>query len=69
MGVLGILGVISGVVVSIWATIKYLISQSFRVDDNICKSIIPVLQNLKWKFEINNEISINKKYPSTYSTS
>jgi predicted AAA+ superfamily ATPase len=68
MGVWSLIGVIGGLLVSIWAFLKYIISQSMRLDDNLSKSLIPSIMNAKHKFEINNEISVNKKYPSTYSS-
>lgn len=68
MGIWSLIGVIGGLLVSIWAFLKYIISQSMRLDDNLSKSLIPSIMNAKYKFEINNEISVNKKYPSTYSS-
>ena len=68
MGVWSLIGVIGGLLVSVWAFLKYIISQSMRLDDNLSKSLIPSIMNAKFKFEINNEISVNKKYPSTYSS-
>ncbi len=67
MGVWSIIGVITGSLVSAWATFKFIISQKFRLDDNLSKNMIPIVQGLNFKFELNNEMSINKKYPSTYS--
>ena len=67
MGVWGLIGLIGSVLVSIWATMRYLISQNVRLDDNLSKNIIPAIIKAKHRFEINNEISVNKKYPSTYS--
>lgn len=67
MGVWGLIGLIGSVLVSIWATMRYLISQNVRLDDNLSKNIIPTIIKAKHRFEINNEISVNKKYPSTYS--
>jgi hypothetical protein len=68
MNFLGIFGIISGALLSIWATIKYLITQRVRLDDNLSKSLMPMIKNLKRKFVINNEISLNKKYPSNFSS-
>ena len=68
MGVWGLIGVVGGLLVSIWAFLKYIVSQNMRLDDNLSKSLIPSILNAKYKFEINNEISVNKKYPSTYSS-
>ncbi len=68
MGIWSLIGLIGSVLVSIWATMKYLVSQHMRLDDNLSKNILPYLINTKYKFEINNEISINKKYPTTYTS-
>jgi ATP-dependent 26S proteasome regulatory subunit len=68
MGVWGLIGVVGGLLVSIWAFLKYIVSQNMRLDDNLSKSLIPSILSAKYKFEINNEISVNKKYPSTYSS-
>ena len=68
MGIWGIIGLIASALVSIWASVKYLLTQSMRLDDNISKNLMPIVRNAKRRFDINNEISINKKYPSTYST-
>jgi len=68
MGVWSLIGVIGGMLVSVWAFLKYVVSQNMRLDDNLSKSIMPSIINAKHKFEINNEISVNKKYPSTYSS-
>jgi len=67
MGIWSLIGVITGSLVSVWAFFKFIISQHFRLDDNLSKNMLPIVQKLKYKFEINNELSINKKYPSTYS--
>ena len=68
MGIWAIIGVVVSAVISIWATLRYLISQNVRLDDNLSKTMIPLIKAAKYKFEINNEITVNKKYPSTYST-
>jgi hypothetical protein len=68
MGVWGIIGIVASALVSIWASIKYLLTQTMRLDDNISKNLMPIVRNAKRRFDINNELSINKKYPSTYST-
>jgi hypothetical protein len=68
MGVWNLIGVIGGLLVSIWAFLRYIISQNIRLDDNLSKSLIPSILSAKYKFEINNEISVNKKYPTTYSS-
>ena len=64
MGIWGLIGMISGALVSIWAAFKFIIGQSFRLDDNLSKNVLPIVQKLKYKFELNNEISINKRYHS-----
>lgn len=35
MGIWGLIGMISGALVSIWAAFKFIIGQSFRLDDKI----------------------------------
>lgn len=66
MNVWSLIGIVTGSLVSVWAFFKFIISQKVRLDDNLSKNILPIVQRLKYKFELNNEISINKKYPSTY---
>jgi len=66
-GLLGIFGVLLSVLVSIWAAMKYLVSQNTRLDNNLSKLVIPLVKGAKYKFELVNEITVNKKYPSTYS--
>ena len=51
MGVWSLIGVIGGLLVSVWAFLKYIISQSMRLDDNLSKSLIPSIMNAKFKFE------------------
>jgi hypothetical protein len=68
MGFWAIIGVVVSALLSIWAALRYLISQNVRLDDNLSKTMIPLIKKSKYKFEINNEITINKKYPSTYTT-
>lgn len=68
LGIWSIIGIVGSSLVSIWAIMRYVISQHMRLDDNLSKNLLPYLQKTKWKLEINNEISINKKYPTTYSS-
>jgi hypothetical protein len=68
IGIWSIIGIIGSVLVSIWAVMRYVVSKHMRLDDNLSKNILPHIQKSKWKLEINNEISINKKYPATYSS-
>src|ERR1035437_1936569 len=47
--------------------LKFIISQHYRLDDNISKCIVDALKNgSTYKFEIVSEFSINKKYPQIY---
>ena len=68
LGVWSIIGIVGSALVSVWAIMRFVISQHMRLDDNLSKNLLPYLQQTKWKLEINNEISINKKYPTTYSS-
>ena len=68
LGIWSIIGIVGSALVSVWAIMRYVISQHMRLDDNLSKNLLPYLQRTKWKLEINNEISINKKYPTTYSS-
>jgi len=68
LGIWSIIGIVGSALVSIWAIMRYIISQHMRLDDNLSKNLLPYLKKSKWKLEINNEISINKKYPTTYSS-
>lgn len=61
------MGVITGAIVSVWAIMKFIVSQNFRLDDNISKNLMFRIKNSHRKFEINNEFSINKKFPSIYN--
>lgn len=64
----GLILSIGGILLSIWAVLRFLITQNYRLDDNLSKNLITKIKKSKWKFDINNEISINKKYPTTYKT-
>ena len=68
IGIWSLIGIIGSILVSVWAIMKYIVTKHMRLDDNLSKNILPNIQKSKWKLEINNEISINKKYPSTYSS-
>lgn len=68
IGIWSLIGIIGSVLVSIWAVMRYVVSQHMRLDDNLSKNILPKLKSSKIKLEINNELSINKKYPTTYSS-
>ena len=64
----GLLLSIGGILISVWAVLRFLITQNYRLDDNLSKNLITKIKKSKWKFDINNEFSINKKYPTTYKT-
>ena len=68
MGIWTILGLVGSTLVSIWAVMRYVLTQNTRLDNNVSKNIIPFIKSCKVKFEIINEITINKKYPTTYSS-
>lgn len=62
-----LIGIVVSALVSIWAILRFIITQSFRIDDNLSKNLIDYIKLSKIKFEIDNEYSINKKYPNTYA--
>jgi hypothetical protein len=67
MGIWNIIGVLGTSLLSIWAIFKYIISQNYKLDDNLSKIIIEKIKESKsFKLEISNEFSINKKYPSVF---
>ncbi len=66
-GFWAILGIIGSAIASAWVTIKYLISQTYRLDDNVSKTVIKEIKaNSKFNFVLNNEFIVNKKYPRVY---
>lgn len=68
VGIWSLIGIVGSILVSFWAVMRYVVSQHMRLDDNLSKNLLPYLQKARFKLEINNEISINKKYPTTYSS-
>ena len=67
MGIWSIIGIVFSFGVSVWAVMKYIISQNVRLDDNISKNLfLKIKKDSSFKFEIKNELSINKKYPLSY---
>jgi hypothetical protein len=67
--ILSIFGIVASSIISIWAILKFIVSQSYRLDDNLSKTLIKKIQtDATFKFELNNEFSINKKYPAIYET-
>ena len=67
LGIWAILGIIGGAIASAWATLTYIVSQNYRLDDNISKTVIKeVKQNSKFNFVLRNEFIVNKKYPRVY---
>ena len=67
MNLLSILGVIVTSIVSIWATMKFIILKQYRIDDNLSKIMINKIKtSAKWNVELDNEFSINKKFPAIY---
>jgi predicted AAA+ superfamily ATPase len=68
IGIWSLIGIVGSILVSAWAVMRYVVSQHMRLDDNLSKNLLPYLQKAKLKLELNNEISINKRYPTTYSS-
>jgi hypothetical protein len=65
--ILSIIGIVGSTILSVWAVFKYIISQSCRLDDNLSKILInKIKESETTKFEIQNEFSINKRYPIVY---
>ena len=65
--ILSVITVVASTLFSIWAFFKFIISQNFRLDDNLSKIIIEKIREEGiLKIEMNTEISLNKKYPSIY---
>jgi hypothetical protein len=63
-----LMGVVGGLLVSVWAFLRFIITQNYRLDDNLSKNLITKLQKSNIRLDINNEFSINKKFPTTYKT-
>ncbi len=67
MNFLSIIGIVVTSLVSVWATMKFIILKQYRLDDNLSKIVIHKIKtSSKWNIELNNEFSINKKFPSIY---
>lgn len=67
--ILSILGIIASTILSLWAVLRFIVSQNYRLDDNVSKILIKKIQtDSNFKFELNNEFSVNKKYPAIYET-
>lgn len=67
--ILSILGIIVSTLLSLWAVLRFIVSQNYRLDDNVSKILIKKIQtDSNFKFELNNEFSVNKKYPAIYET-
>lgn len=67
IGIWGLIGIIVTGLVSVWGIMKYIITQQYRLDDNLSKSIVNVIKNKSaWKFETVSDFSITKKYPQIY---
>lgn len=68
MNIFALIGILGSIVVSVWATLKFIIGQSFRLDDNISKLLIEKIRlEGRFTFELSNEFSFNKKYPAVYT--
>jgi hypothetical protein len=67
MSIWALIGVVASAIVSLWAIMKFVISQNFRLDDNLSKNLMTIIRESDIRFEINNEFSINKKFPTVYN--
>ena len=67
VGIWSLIGIVASAIVSIWAIMRFLVSQNFRLDDNLSKNLMGRIKTSKFTFEINNEFSINKKFPTVYN--
>ena len=68
MQLLSLVGFAASFLVSIWAFFKFVAGQSYRLDDNLSKSFIDkIIKDARWKVELTNEFSLNKKYPFLFT--
>jgi hypothetical protein len=52
MGIWSIIGIVFSFGVSVWAVMKYIISQNVRLDDNISKNLfLKIKKDSSFKFE------------------
>ena len=64
MNIWSLIGIVGSALISAWAFMRFIITKNFRLDDNLSKSLLKKMELCNFKFEINNEFSINKKYPT-----
>jgi hypothetical protein len=63
----GLLGIIGGSFVSIWAFLKFVIFGSYRLNSDTSKRLIDrISKNEKWAWVLNGEHVVEPKYPDTY---
>jgi hypothetical protein len=67
MKTLGIFGFISGIFISIWAFLKFIVFQTYRLEDTISSEMIGYVVNAKHKLELEKEISTTEKKPTIYN--
>jgi len=67
MNIWSLIGIVGSALISAWAFMRFIITKNFRLDDNLSKSLLKKMELCNFKFEINNEFSINKKYPTVYN--
>lgn len=67
---LSLIGIVTTFLFSLWAFLRFIVFQSYRIDDNLSKLLLDTIrENGKFKLETTvNEFSINKKYPDIYNT-
>jgi hypothetical protein len=67
VGIWTLIGIVGSALVSAWAILKYVISQHFRIDENVSENLIKKIQSSHLKIELNNEFSIDNKIPRIYN--
>jgi len=67
MNLFAILGIVSTIVVSIWASLKYLVLGSYKIDNDMSKRLITAVEaDAKFKWIITNEYVTDPRYPDIF---
>lgn len=67
MNLFAILGIVSTIVVSIWASLKYLVLGSYKIDNDMSKRLITAVEtDAKFKWIITNEYVTDPRYPDVF---
>ena len=64
------IGLLTTFLLSLWAFLRFIVFQSYRIDDNLSKLLLDAIRK-DGKFRVEttvNEFSLNKKYPDIYNT-